>query len=153
MQATPATVNDSIKAGPVLSCAVNPTRTKIPVPMIAPTPRLVRVIGPRTRRRRFSPFISSNNIESGLVLKRLLAIDEPRPRYSRLTDAASAVVAIPFRATRPRPYLNNTRMSKRKPPFYSYRWEPYKVLPLFSVSYNSFNFNLIRSYYYRMCIP
>ncbi len=38
MQAMPATTNESISAGPVLSCAATPVRTKMPVPMMAPTP-------------------------------------------------------------------------------------------------------------------
>ena len=42
----PATTNDSISAGPVVSCAATPVRTKMPVPMIAPTPRLVSWTGP-----------------------------------------------------------------------------------------------------------
>ena len=46
-------------AGPALSAAATPVRTKMPVPMIAPTPRLVNPTGPRTRRSRFSPLISS----------------------------------------------------------------------------------------------
>jgi hypothetical protein len=33
--------------------------------MIAPTPRLVRDTGPKTRRRRFSPFISSRRSAKG----------------------------------------------------------------------------------------
>ena len=53
MQVTPETMNDSISAGPVRSCAATPVRTKMPVPMIAPTPRLESCTGPSTRRRRF----------------------------------------------------------------------------------------------------
>ena len=67
MQAIPATTNESISAGPALSCAASPVRTKIPVPMIAPTPRLVRPTGPSTRRRRFSPFISSRSMLRGFL--------------------------------------------------------------------------------------
>ncbi len=43
MQATPAAPNDMMSAGPVLSWAATPVRTKIPVPMMAPTPRAERV--------------------------------------------------------------------------------------------------------------
>ena len=49
---TPAATNDSIRAGPVRSCAAIPVSTKIPVPMIAPTPRLVSWTGPRILRSR-----------------------------------------------------------------------------------------------------
>src|SRR5881296_2165692 len=69
MQAILETTNDSISAGPVLSCAATPVSTKMPVPMIAPTPRLVSDTGPSTRRSRCSPAISSSRSFRGLVAK------------------------------------------------------------------------------------
>src|SRR6185503_16309518 len=78
MQAMPANTNDSISAGPVLSCAATPVRTKIPVPMIAPTPRLVSATGPRTRRSRCSPAISFIRVSYDLVANSLLAMGSPR---------------------------------------------------------------------------
>ncbi len=67
MQASPATTNESIRAGPALSCAATPVRTKIPVPMIAPTPRLVRPTGPSTRFSRPFPSISSRSMLRGFL--------------------------------------------------------------------------------------
>src|SRR5712691_2125234 len=78
MQARPDTTKETIRAGPVRSWAAWPVKTKIPVPMTAPTPRAESWTGPSTRRRRFSPFISSYSIESGLRAKSwLVAIDPP----------------------------------------------------------------------------
>src|SRR5947207_8201375 len=78
MQASPDTTKDSIRAGPVRSWAACPVSTKMPVPITAPTPMAVSCTGPRTRRRRFSPFISSYSIDMGLRAKSwLLAIDPP----------------------------------------------------------------------------
>src|SRR6266850_7279123 len=74
MQAMPDITNDSIRAGPVVSWAALPVRTKMPVPMMAPTPRLVSWTGPRTRRNRFSPFISSMRRLRGFVANSLFAI-------------------------------------------------------------------------------
>src|SRR6185295_10135794 len=89
MQASPEATNDSIRAGPVLSWAATPVSTKMPVPMTAPTPRAVSCSGPSTRRRRFSPFISSSRRLRGLVANRGLAKDtsaasaRARPRVER----------------------------------------------------------------------
>ena len=69
MQVIPATTYESISAGPAMSCAASPVATKMPAPMIAPTPRLVSVTGPSTRRSRFSPFISSRSSSSGFLAK------------------------------------------------------------------------------------
>ncbi len=41
MQARPDATKESMSAGPVLSWAATPVRTKMPVPMTAPTPRAV----------------------------------------------------------------------------------------------------------------
>src|SRR6266571_2869074 len=68
----PATVYDSISAGPPTLCAAAPVATKMPAPMMAPMPRLVSWIGPSTRRRRCSPFISSSRISRGFLVNRLL---------------------------------------------------------------------------------
>ena len=73
MQAMPAATKDSMSAGPALSWAAWPVSTKMPVPMIAPTPRLVSCTGPRTRRRRFSPFASSRSMARGFRANKELA--------------------------------------------------------------------------------
>src|SRR6266581_239390 len=78
MQAMPDITNDSIRAGPVLSWAATPVRTKMPVPMMAPTPRLVSAAGPSTRRSRCSPAISFMSVSYDLVAKSGLAIWPPR---------------------------------------------------------------------------
>src|SRR4051812_13031536 len=69
----------SINAGPDLSCAAIPVRTKMPVPMMHPTPRLVSATGPSTRRRRCSPFISSRSTSSDLVRNSWFAIVPDSP--------------------------------------------------------------------------
>ncbi len=43
---------ESISAGPALSWAATPVSTKMPVPMMAPTPRAESCTGPSTRRSR-----------------------------------------------------------------------------------------------------
>src|SRR6202790_5917954 len=64
-----------------------PVRTKMPVPMIAPTPRLDKCIGPSTRRRRCSPRNSSSSTLCGLVMKYWLFFTQrlrsllPRPEH------------------------------------------------------------------------
>src|SRR5215475_3898042 len=63
-----------MRAGPAVLCAAAPVATKIPAPMIAPTPRLVSCTGPSTRLSLCSPFISSKRRESGFLAKRRLAI-------------------------------------------------------------------------------
>src|SRR5580765_1664068 len=77
MQAIPDITNDSISAGPVLSCAATPVRTKMPVPMMAPIPIAVRETGPSTRRRRCSPAISSRSSLSGFFANSWLAMRSP----------------------------------------------------------------------------
>ena len=67
MQATPATTNESISAGPVVSWATLPTRTKMPVPMIAPIPKALNATGPSTRLRRWPPSNSCDRLSRDLV--------------------------------------------------------------------------------------
>src|SRR5256712_11426080 len=55
--------------GPALSCAASPVSTKMPAPIMAPTPRAVRLTGPSTRRSRFSPSISARSTATGLTAK------------------------------------------------------------------------------------
>src|SRR5436190_3095240 len=42
-------------AGPVCEAAASPVSTKMPVPMMAPTPKVTRLTGPSTRLRLCSP--------------------------------------------------------------------------------------------------
>jgi hypothetical protein len=69
MHARPAATKESTSAGPVRSWAAWPVRTKMPVPMTAPTPRLVSCSGPRQRRSLFSPLASSRSMARGLRAK------------------------------------------------------------------------------------
>ena len=45
----PASTNENMIAGPAWADATCPVRTKIPAPMMAPMPRLIRFSGPRVR--------------------------------------------------------------------------------------------------------
>src|SRR5215510_7621225 len=60
-------------AGPAYCAEATPVKTKIPVPMMAPMPRVIRLMGPRARRRLCSPVsCASERIRlSGLVASRL----------------------------------------------------------------------------------
>src|SRR5919198_2036475 len=53
--------------GPAMLAAVLPVVTKMPAPMMAPIPSDVRATGPRARRSRFSPFISSRSVSSDFL--------------------------------------------------------------------------------------
>src|SRR5712692_7719762 len=79
----PATTYDIMTAGPASAAAVRPVITKIPAPMIAPMPRDVRLMGPRIRRRRFSPSISACSVSSDFlanncfqIIENLMAVDD-----------------------------------------------------------------------------
>src|SRR5436305_13149329 len=89
VEARPETTNDSISAGPVLSWAAMPVSTKMPVPMMAPTPRAESWTGPRTRRSRFSPFISSRRSARGFLAKRGLAMGLSGPPERELCPRLS----------------------------------------------------------------
>src|SRR5947199_2028719 len=80
MQANPDTTKESMSAGPVLSCAAMPVNTKMPVPIMAPMPRQLNWIGPRIRRSRFSPSISSSRSLMGFFANKGLAIGPPVSR-------------------------------------------------------------------------
>src|SRR5579872_5218483 len=74
MQVMPETTKESIRAGPVRSCAATPVSTKMPVPMMAPTPKLESWTGPRMRRSRFSLRSSSSSMACGFVWNSWLGI-------------------------------------------------------------------------------
>ena len=54
-------------AGPASWAATRPVMTKMPAPMMAPMPSEVRAIGPRMRRRRFSPAASACSVSSDFL--------------------------------------------------------------------------------------
>src|SRR5438045_3525034 len=74
MQVTPAATYETIKAGPAVLLAASPVATKMPAPITAPTPRLVSVTGPSTRRRRCSPAISSSRTCRDFLAKSCLKL-------------------------------------------------------------------------------
>ena len=51
----PASTNESTMAGPAYKAAAAPVSTKMPVPMMAPIPSVIRLIGPSARLRQCSP--------------------------------------------------------------------------------------------------
>src|ERR1044072_9976835 len=86
---------------------------KIPVPMIAPTPRAVSCAGPRILRRRFSPFISSSSKLSGFVANKLLAI-QLNLQIDRFTfDLFTLRLQRVFRQTHPSVRLTSAKQSKQ----------------------------------------
>src|SRR6185295_10640544 len=98
MQVTPATTYETISAGPATLWAAAPVATKMPAPMIAPTPRAESWTGPSTRRSRFSPFISSSSISRGFLAKRRFAMDSRPPKARSTVKPRSCLAA----ARRPR---------------------------------------------------
>src|SRR5439155_1693886 len=97
MQVTPATTYESMSAGPATLCAAAPVATKMPAPMMAPTPRLVSWTGPRTRRSRFSPAISSNSWLRDLVANSWPFMRANYTRCPRAPPLASSLEAIDVR--------------------------------------------------------
>src|SRR5215470_8385861 len=83
MQVTPATMYDTMSAGPATSLAAAPVATKMPAPMTAPMPSAVSVTGPSTRRSRCSPAISSSSTFNDLVANSwFLAMTLPRALWT-----------------------------------------------------------------------
>src|SRR4026207_982139 len=72
----PANTKESTTAGPALSAATVPVRTKMPVPMMAPMPSRVRLSGPSTRFRLWSPAAWACSTATDFRLKRFI-----RPRW------------------------------------------------------------------------
>src|ERR1035441_9518390 len=68
MEATPASTNERTTAGPAFCAATVPVSTKMPVPMMAPTPRAVRFTGPSARWRLLS--VSASACRSVTLLRR-----------------------------------------------------------------------------------
>src|SRR5436309_6049435 len=97
----PATTKERIRPGPALSCAASPVSTKMPAPMMAPTPRAVRLTGPSTRRSRCSPSISASRTATGLTAKSWLRSFIPAPPPGRSLAATPICVGVyPFRPGR-----------------------------------------------------
>src|SRR5262249_34096214 len=107
MQVMPAAVYESISTGPATLCAAAPVATKIPAPMIAPTPRPVSCTGPRIRRSLLSLSASSSRSFNDLVAKSWFSDTRGPPpgfnsvlgRRARYTDSRvyaieTAVVAL-----------------------------------------------------------
>src|SRR5207245_1394698 len=94
-QPIPATTKERMRPGPALSCAASPVSTKMPAPMMAPTPRAVRLTGPSTRRSRFSPSISASSTSTGLTAKSWLRRFIPAPPPGRSLAATPPAHARP----------------------------------------------------------
>src|SRR5216683_1007719 len=95
MDATPARMNESTTAGPEFKAATVPVRTKIPVPMIAPMPSIVRLSAPRARFRLWS--VSASACRSVTLFRRNRFMRTPfakgdestardAPRFARAGD-------------------------------------------------------------------
>src|SRR5215210_2857193 len=67
-------MNDSMTAGPECSAAARPVRTKMPAPMMAPMPSMVRFRAPRARFSERSPVASASarSAVTDLVAHRLI---------------------------------------------------------------------------------
>src|SRR5450755_3652190 len=76
----PAKTKLRATAGPAWSAAAWPVSTKIPAPMMAPMPSVMRLTGPRERLSVFSPtsLASLVSVERGLVA-RSLGIGQEHP--------------------------------------------------------------------------
>ena len=102
MQVTPASTNDSTIAGPESPIA-SPMMTKMPVPMIAPTPSAVRSSAPTERRSRV-PSAASSSCSLGLVTKApgRATVAIALPRYPRRVRLSHPGPGIPDERTRKR---------------------------------------------------
>ena len=58
---------ETITAGPASWAAARPVITKMPAPMMQPTPSDVSATGPSTRCRRCSPAISASSISRSFL--------------------------------------------------------------------------------------
>src|SRR5580698_2188254 len=69
----PASTNDKTIAGPAYFAAADPVRTKMPAPMMAPIPRVIRFTGPSARLRLCSPVSDASfiSLSRGLHFRRL----------------------------------------------------------------------------------
>src|SRR5215471_10754443 len=87
-------------AGPAYKAAAEPVSTKIPAPIMAPMPRVTRLIGPSARFSEFSPvspasFINTSSdlvAKSGLPMQLLLFL--PKNRKARALLFAGSTFAL-----------------------------------------------------------
>src|SRR5436190_13933842 len=77
-----------MRTGPATSLAAAPVATKMPAPMMAPTPRAVSVTGPRTRLRRLSPSASASRARRDLRANSWLLIAERSVRFGDIRAVA-----------------------------------------------------------------
>src|SRR5207244_457194 len=64
----PASTIERTIAGPACSAAASPVSTKMPVPMIAPMPRVTRLTGPSTRLSEWSPVCAASAVNCSIDL-------------------------------------------------------------------------------------
>ena len=83
---SPAKMNESGTAGPAYSAAASPVSTKMPAPMIAPMPSMVRLRGAeRARSATVSPVASASACRAAMVLRR----PESGPASRKSADATA----------------------------------------------------------------
>src|SRR4051812_33188727 len=95
MQASPATVYETINAGPAVLRAASPVATKMPAPITAPMPNAVSVTGPSARFSRLSLCMSANSVFSDLVANICLRSDiQPTPEARNEKTAKNASLSM-----------------------------------------------------------
>ena len=88
-------------AGPAAVAAAWPVRTKIPAPIIAPIPSVIKFTGPSARRRECSPlsFASSRITSKGLVASSALPMLFPPLRTKVLVRMLRVELCYPREST------------------------------------------------------
>src|SRR5271157_2902502 len=110
MQPTPASTYDNMMAGPAYREAADPVSTKMPAPMMAPIPRVIKLTGPSARFRLCSPvspascisvsidFVANRGLPMQLLLLFVLENLQPecaRRDHSQYTGTPSSTIAMP----------------------------------------------------------
>src|SRR3990170_232161 len=91
-------MNESVTAGPACSAAAMPVSTKIPAPMMAPMPSMVRLTAPSARLSEPSPVASASARSSAMDLvahkfiRRSPRVDDASSSVPREIDFSGAVV-------------------------------------------------------------
>src|SRR6185437_14163031 len=97
-QPIPAMMKERTIAGPAAVAATGPVRTKIPVPMMAPMPRVTRFTGPSERLSECSPVSEASAMItlSGFLANSWLAIHSlPDSNANRLGISDSVCRCVP----------------------------------------------------------
>src|SRR6478736_6561398 len=89
MHASPATMYETMRAGPAVFRAASPVATKIPAPITAPMPKAVNVTGPSARFNRLSLSMSANRTFSDFVANNCLRKDIDNSGGDHLNNATA----------------------------------------------------------------